>query len=438
MKKKSLWRLLSLCIILQVSGISCNERTENLSTPYNPQKPIVLKSFIPKEGGMASRVVLTAENLGNDPSILKVYFNDKRAPVIGCDKGKALVVTPRQPGETNTISVVIGKDSVVFDEKFTYRISTVVSTLVGTKGSNEFKAGSFAEAKFVTPMYLMTDNEKNIFLSHWGGDEPGGGNVVMISQQSNMVTELTHGSGSTTVPTTDITGRIIMIPADAGDDYFMYDPDAQWTTRRRRILHPNAEEQASGMKDFKIDWKQGFALSKNDGMIYTRSWSGQLIKFNPATRVGQLVVDNLMPNTDSYLAADPLNPHMLYISYRNKHCIYTYNILTGEHKRFAGTMGLSGWKDGKLEDALFNQPCQMVFDINNNIVVADRNNHCIRKITQDGVVTTLVGYGGKAGYKDGNPDDALFNLPSGVTIDKDYVIYIADAGNNCIRKLSIE
>lgn len=436
MKKQHKRGVYILLILHLFINLSCSDRIQQGSVPYDPNKPVVLKSFMPKEGGMASRMVLTGENLGNDPSAIKVYFNKTRASVIGCDRGKALVVTPRQPGETSIISVVVGKDSVSYEDKFTYRISTIVTTLVGVKGSREFKAGSFAEAKLITPMFLIADKEKNLFLSHWGGR--ANGNVVMISQQKNMVTELTYESGPTNVPTTDITGKIIMIPHDSGDGYFMYDPDAQWVTRRRRILHPNTAEQSAGMRDFSINSKHSFAVSKIDGMIYTRSYGGQLIKFNPLTRVGQLVVDNLMPNTDSYLLFDPKNPEMLYISYRNKHAIYTYNILTGEHKRFAGTMGMLGWKDGKLEDALFNQPCQMVFDVNNEIVLADRNNHCIRKITKDGVVTTLIGYGGKSGYRDGNPDDALFNLPSGVAIDDAYVIYIADAGNNCVRKLSVE
>jgi hypothetical protein len=99
-------------------------------------------------------------------------------------------------------------------------------------------------------------------------------------------------------------------------------------------------------------------------------------------------------------------------------------------------MGVSGYRDGPFEDALFNDIGQFVFDENNDIILADGRNHCIRKLNmKDRIVTTLIGKGGVAGYQDGNPDDALFNTTYGMCIDKDYNIYIADYGNNCIRKL---
>lgn len=129
---------------------------------------------------------------------------------------------------------------------------------------------------------------------------------------------------------------------------------------------------------------------------------------------------------------------MLYLSYTSRHCIQTFNILTLESKTYAGTLGVSGWKDGERQDALLNQPSQLIFDSENNIVLADAGNHCIRKITPQGMVTTVIGMPGKAGYQDGNPEDALFNFPRGVAIDKNYTIYIADYNNNCIRKLAVQ
>jgi hypothetical protein len=400
---------------------------------YNPDKPVVLESFSPSEGGMATRLIISGSNLGNDPSKIKVYFNEKPAAIIGCDKGKALVVTPRQPGDTCTISVVVGKDSVTATEKFVYHISTTVTTLVGKKGTNELKSGSFAEATFMNPSTLTVDNEGNIFLSHWRGNYE----IVMINQQNQTVTKMYSGD-ATGAPSTDAEGKVVMFPSDGGDVLYVLDPAAQWGVRRRQILHPSAEEQAAGMKDFKINWKHGFAACKLDGMIYTRSAGGQIVKFNPKTRVGQLVADGIDPDTDGFLSFDPLHPNMLYISYPSRHCIYTFDILTKEHKLFAGSKNTPGWKDGKADEALFNSPVQLVFDVNNNIVLADAGNHCIRQITPEGRVSTLIGIAGKAGYQDGNPDDALFNYPKGVAIDKDYNIYIADYNNNCIRKLAVE
>lgn len=431
MKKKRMNYYL-LMIFLWGVCYSCTSDDEE-GFAYDPGRPVVLESFSPLIGGMATKVIISGDNLGNDPTQLKVYFNRKRAAVIGCDKGKALVVTPRQPGDTCTIAVVVENDSVTFPSQFVYNTTTTVTTLVGQKGTAELKPGSFTEATFMYPSTLAVDNEYNLFLSHWRGDY----DIVMINQQEMTVTRMAYGD-PTGAPTTDVSGSVIMFPSDGGDNFYMLDPAAQWAPRKRQILHPNAAQIESGMKDFTINWKHGFAACKYDSMIYTRSYNGQLIKFNPNTRVGELVVSGLMPNTDSYLQFDPVNKHMLYLSFTSRHCIQTFNILTHETKTYAGTLGVSGWKDGKREDALLNQPSQLIFDSENNIILADAGNHCIRKISPDGMVTTVIGMPGKAGYQDGNPEDALFNFPRGVAIDKDYTIYIADYNNNCIRKLSVQ
>lgn len=432
MKEK---RIVYCFFVLFVFGIcySCTNNEEEGNFSYDPDRPVILESFSPSVGGMATKVVISGSNLGNDPKKIKVYFNQKKAAVIGCDKGKALVVTPRQPGDICTIAVVVESDSIIFSETFVYNTTTTVTTLVGQKGTGELKPGSFTEATFMYPSTLAVDNEDNLFLSHWRGDY----DIVMINQQEMTVTRMAYGD-PTGAPTTDVSGNVIMFPSDGGDNFYMLDPAAQWAPRRRQILHPNAAQIAAGMTDFTINWKHGFAACKYDSMIYTRSYNGQVIKFDPNTRVGQLVASGVMPNTDSYLQFDPINKHMLYLSYTSRHCIQTFNILTHESKTYAGTLGVSGWKDGERQDALLNQPSQLIFDSENNIILADAGNHCIRRITPQGMVTTVIGMPGKAGYQDGNPDDALFDFPRGVAIGKDYTIYIADYNNNCIRKLAVQ
>ena len=103
----------------------------------------------------------------------------------------------------------------------------------------------------------------------------------------------------------------------------------------------------------------------------------------------------------------------------------------------AGT-GYAGYQDGALSEALFNQPCGMCCDSEDNIYVVDTGNHCIRKINNDNTVETVVGIPGQRGWKDGDLSTALLNRPRGITIDKDNNLYIADFGNARIRKVSIK
>jgi len=94
---------------------------------------------------------------------------------------------------------------------------------------------------------------------------------------------------------------------------------------------------------------------------------------------------------------------------------------------------VSGFADGPGATALFNSPEAVRVDASGNVYVADTANHMIRKLTPDGMVTTFVG-SGTAGSADGIGAAAQFNEPDGLGIDTEGNLYIADSGNNEIRK----
>ena len=82
------------------------------------------------------------------------------------------------------------------------------------------------------------------------------------------------------------------------------------------------------------------------------------------------------------------------------------------------------YKRQPCEYALFDTPRQIILTAENDLFLADSNNHVIRKITQDGVVSTVIGQAGMTGNQDGTPEVALFNEPFGVAVDTDGTIYI--------------
>ncbi len=108
---------------------------------------------------------------------------------------------------------------------------------------------------------------------------------------------------------------------------------------------------------------------------------------------------------------------------------------TGMVTTIAGAAGIYGTADGTGTSARFAQPNGVTFDSTGNIFVADTNNHAIRKVTPDGVVTTLAGRPGAAGYADGPGADARFALPFNTAFDGAGNLYVADGANQTIRKI---
>ena len=96
----------------------------------------------------------------------------------------------------------------------------------------------------------------------------------------------------------------------------------------------------------------------------------------------------------------------------------------------------AGSADGQGGAAAFNQPMGIATDQNGNIFVADTKNNTIRMITQAGVVTTIAGTVGVAGLFNATGIPATFNSPKGITVDQNGNIFVADAGNNVIREIS--
>jgi hypothetical protein len=122
-------------------------------------------------------------------------------------------------------------------------------------------------------------------------------------------------------------------------------------------------------------------------------------------------------------AADPFNHVIRYIDSSN-------NVST-----FAGT-GSPGYVNGPKASAKFNGPSSATLDPSGNVYVSDVGNFVIRKISTAGTVSTFAG-SGVQGYVNGSASVAQFAMPTGITYNpKDGYWYVADAGNNCIRRIS--
>lgn len=108
--------------------------------------------------------------------------------------------------------------------------------------------------------------------------------------------------------------------------------------------------------------------------------------------------------------------------------IYRWTTLAGS--------ATTGFADGLAQNARFNNPRGIAVDADDNVYVADTANHTIRKISAQGIVTTLAGNPGQPGSADGSGTEARFSFPGDVAVDASGNVYVADTENYTLRKIT--
>jgi len=93
-----------------------------------------------------------------------------------------------------------------------------------------------------------------------------------------------------------------------------------------------------------------------------------------------------------------------------------------------------GYKDGIGSQAQFYCPYGITIDKEGNILVADYGNHRIRKVTPQGVVSTVAG--SNQGHVDGECTSALFNCPADIALDSKGRMVVVEIANHAIRLIS--
>jgi sugar lactone lactonase YvrE len=133
------------------------------------------------------------------------------------------------------------------------------------------------------------------------------------------------------------------------------------------------------------------------------------------------------------LAADAAGT--LYVADTENHAIRRITA-DGQVSTLAGAAGLAGHSDGPAALARFFKPIGVALGADGSLYVADSGNHTLRVISPAGVVSTLAGSPGRYGAADGIADAARFDTPHGITVSAAGALYVADAGNHLIRKVS--
>lgn len=175
---------------------------------------------------------------------------------------------------------------------------------------------------------------------------------------------------------------------------------------------------------------------------YLRVTAAVLILFHvfPSSSPAKAIRENIPAINTEISLVDGItadNKGNIYISMR-AHNIISRIDSKGVLTRFAGT-GESGFAGdgGPAQNALLQVPAGLTLDKEGNLYVADRENHRVRKIDSKGIITTIAG-NGTAGFSGdgGMATAASLNLPSDVVVDTENNIYISDRSNDRVRVIN--
>jgi hypothetical protein len=272
----------------------------------------------------------------------------------------------------------------------------VVTTLAGTADSSGSTDGTGAAARFDTPYGVAVDGSGNVFVADSGND------TIRKITPSGVVTTLAGTAGS--LESADGTGAAAGfawpegVAVDGAGNVFV----AEGLHTIRKITSSGVVTTLAGTAD---------SFGSADG-------TGAAARFNGPYGV----------------AVDGAGIVFVADSYNN-----TIRKITpaGVVTTLAGSAAADpGSADGTGPAARFNFPQGVAVDGAGNVFVADSGNNTIRKVTPSGVVTTLAGTAGLSGSADGTGAAARFNGPQGAAVDGAGNLFVADTGNNAIRKIS--
>lgn len=471
---KTKWKiakLILLCLICLNGFESCTNGSAEINLPTfessDPNQPVIFTDYSPKEGSMGTRLFITGQNFGTDISLINVTIGGEKAKIIS-STGEIIYcqVPPRADEgavevEIKNIADESKNTHYVFEQQFTYKYNTAVATLCGVvdkDGKGMTVDGGFDVAGFANPMQMTFDDtggERNIYLF----------DGFSTMRKINLDTE----EASTIVTTSNCNWEVAM--------------SFVWSADRDTLFTNNvndASDSSPGFYYFLRDenFSVGYPgvgrrciymLLKNPVdhelfMLQTTTCTQFVSEYDSENNVWNIESKGTYGAFNAWCQYGVFHPSgkFAYIMARGHNCILKA-YYDSENKKlentfvFAGAWGPNGYEDGTGQQARFDQPIQGCFVKNEEYVkagkedvydfyVTDYNNHCIRKITPEGIVSTYAGRGSwstdeqRYGYIDGDlRQTARFKYPWGICYDEtNQTFYISDSGNYRIRMIAIQ
>lgn len=340
-------------------------------------------SISPDKGPKTTVITIIGKNFSSVVAENQVTFNGKPATITGATSTQLTVTVPSAAGSGLVIVSTKSKEAI---QKPVFQFHWLVSTLAGS--TQGYVDG--AAAKFNSPSGITVDAAGNLYVTDYLNHlirkvSPEG----MVSTLAGTVVGIEDGPPAT--------AKFYFPNGAAVDQQGNVFVSDEGSTRIRKLTSAGVTTTFAG---------------GTPGLLNGTSTTARFS--NP-----------------SGIALDAQGT--IYVADQFNHCIRKITP-AGVVTTLAGST--AGAADGTGTAAQFQRPVGVVVDKTGNVFVADLFNHRIRKITSDGVVSTIAG--STAGFADGNGTAAKFLYPAGLALDQDGNLLVADSENHRIRKITPE
>ncbi len=419
----------TVILLLAITIFSCS-KDDDEPTP-------TLSSINPTSGTKNTVVTINGNHFGTNINNVQVFFNDNEAVVQSVNENEIKAEVPVK-AYTGIVKVLIDGTQLIGQE-FTYILTTEISTLAGSISG--YEEGTGANAQFNLPDGLITDADGNVYVADRGNHVirkiTPNGVVSTFAVTSQGFADGIRLNSKFNVPNglaIDTEGNIYVA------DKINY--------KIRKIAGSGAVTTFAGSSSGFADGT-GTAAQFNrpselatdaQGNVYVADTHNHKIrKITPTGEVSTLAGSTAGFADGAGASAQFSYPNGVTVdSQGNVYVADTENYKirkitpNGEVSTFAGST--LGFADGAGADARFKSPIGLSIDAQDNVYVADSGNDRIRKITPDGTVSTFAG--STNGFADGLVENALFSNPDRVTVDAEGIIYVSDRGNHKVRKIT--